>query len=260
MRINPNFILKTLYKTMTLTMPSMIYNPLSNTNLYIPIDIKPHSTYINFKLDDQQVNNLNSYIKQYNDSLEIVPIQLYKHGIADYYLSINIYNSTSPVFMTDKNIIRCELNTYVMDSHGTKGTLILDYMTNGISMDPISLFKKNEYLKKIVFEKTTTDIFTIFCNSNFDDIYLNLNYTRSDIYPKQLSHDLIEFTDNIFYKNGIMDKVYYDNTLLNPVLLGVTVKNVTFIYKNMIFDNIDSIFYFKDKLNFVGSMWDNLKF
>ena len=41
MQINPNFILKTLYKTMTLTMPSMIYNPLSNTNLYIPIDIKP---------------------------------------------------------------------------------------------------------------------------------------------------------------------------------------------------------------------------
>ena len=57
-----------------------------------------------------------------------------------------------------------------------------------------------------------------------------------------------------------MDKVYYDNTLLNPVLLGVTVKNVTFIYKNMIFDNLDSIFYFKDNLNFVGSMWDNLKF
>ena len=55
-----------------------------------------------------------------------------------------------------------------------------------------------------------------------------------------------------------MDKVYYDNTLLNPVLLGVTVKNVTFIYKNMIFDNLDSIFYFKDNLNFVGSMWDNL--
>ena len=57
-----------------------------------------------------------------------------------------------------------------------------------------------------------------------------------------------------------MDKVYYDNTLLNPVLLGVTVKNVTFIYKNMMFDNLDSIFYFKDKLNFVGSMWDNLNF
>ena len=139
-------------------------------------------------------------------------------------------------------------------------TLILDYMTNGMSMDPISLFKKNEHLKKIVFKKTNTDIFNIFCKSNFDDIYLNLNFTRSDIYPKQLSYDLLEFTDNIFYKNGIMDKVYYDNTLLNPVLLGVTVKNVTFIYKNMLFDNLDSIFYFKDKLNFVGSMWDNLKF
>ena len=260
MKINPNFMLKTLYKTMTLTMPSMLYNPLTNNNLYIPIDIKPHSTYINFKLNNQQVTNLNSYIKEYNESLEIVPIQLYKDGLADYYLSINIYNSTSPVFMTEKNIIRCELNTYVMDSHGTKGTLILDYMTNGMSMDPIALFKKNEFLKKITFKKSLNDTFNILCKSNLDNIYLNLDFNRSDIYPKKLSYDLLEFTDNIFYKNGIMDKVYYDNTLLNPVLLGACVSNVTFIYNHMVFDDLDSIFYFKDNIRFVGSMWDNLKF
>ena len=29
-----------------------------------------------------------------------------------------------------------------MDKSGTKGTLILDYMTDGPSMDPVSLFKK----------------------------------------------------------------------------------------------------------------------
>ena len=160
--------------------------------------------------------------------------------------------------MTDTNIIRCELNTYVMDSNGTKGTLILDYMTDGPSMDPVSLFKKNEYLKKIVFNKNNNDIFNIFCKSYLSDIYLNINFSNNGIYKKKLSNELLEYTDNIFYKNGILDKVYYDNTLINPILVDVNISNVAFIYKNMILDDLDSVFYFKNNLNFVGSMWDNL--
>ena len=139
MIINPKFILKTLYKTVAFTMPSMMYNPLTNNRLYLPIDIKPHSTYANFKLNEHQIHNLNSYINTFNDSLTIVPIQMYEDSSPEYYLSVNIYNSSSPIFMTENNIIRCELNTYVMDSSGTKGTLILDYMTDGPSMDPVSL-------------------------------------------------------------------------------------------------------------------------
>jgi len=258
MIINPKFILKTLYKTVAFTMPSMMYNPLTNNRLYLPIDIKPHSTYANFKLNEHQIHNLNSYINTFNDSLTIVPIQMYEDSSPEYYLSVNIYNSSSPIFMTENNIIRCELNTYVMDSSGTKGTLILDYMTDGPSMDPVSLFKKTEYLKKLVFNKNDHDIFNIFCKSYLSDIYLNLNFSKNGIYSNRLSDELLEFTDNIFYKNGILDKVYYDNTLINPILIDVKIKDCTFIYKNMIFDDLDSVFYFKDNLNFVGSMWDNL--
>lgn len=258
MRVNPNFLMKTLFKTMTFTLPNVINNPFRDTRLYVPIKIKPHSTYINFKLNNDQVDNLNNYVQEYNESLSLVPIQLYKDKEADYFLSINIYNSSSPVFMTDNNIIRCELNTYVMDAYGTKGTLILDYMTDGMSMDPVSGFKKNEYLKKLIFSKNDHDIFNVLCKSYLSDIYLNVNFTKSSVYPKQLSFDLLEYTDNIFYKNGILDKVYHDNSLLNPVLMGVNIQDVTFIYRNMVFDNFDSIFYFKDDLNFVGSMWDNI--
>lgn len=258
MIINPRFLLKTLFKTITLTMPNVMYNPLANNRLYVPIDIKPHSTYINFKLNTEQVNNLNHYINSFNESISLVPIRLYENKPANYFLSVNIYNSTSPVFMTDDNIVRCELNTYVMDETGTKGTLILDYMTDGPSMDPISLFKKNEYLKKLVFNKNNDDTFNIFCKSYLSDIYLCLNFSTNGVYPRKLSADLLEYTDNIFYKNGILDKVYYDNTLINPVIMGVKLKNFKFVYKDMILDDLDSVFYFKNNLNFVGSMWDNL--
>ena len=258
MLVNPRFVLKTLFKTITLTMPNVMYNPLANNRLYVPIDIKPHSTYINFKLNTEQVNNLNHYVSNFNESLTLVPITLYENDKANYYLSVNIYNSTSPIFMTENNIVRCELNTYVMDKSGTKGTLILDYMTDGPSMDPVSLFKKNEYLKKLVFNKNKQDIFNIFCKSYLSDIYLSLNFSANGVYPKKLSVDLLEYTDNIFYKNGILDKVYYDNTLINPVIMDVKLTDFKFIYKDMMLDDLHSIFYFKNNLNFVGSMWDNL--
>ena len=111
MLVNPRFVLKTLFKTITLTMPNVMYNPLANNRLYVPIDIKPHSTYINFKLNTEQVNNLNDYVSNFNESLTLVPITLYENDKANYYLSVNIYNSTSPIFMTENNIVRCELNT-----------------------------------------------------------------------------------------------------------------------------------------------------
>lgn len=258
MQLNPRFMLKLMYRSMSLFLPPLIYNPMATNKIYIPITLKQHSTYLNYKLNHDQISNLNNYIKSYNKSLKMVPIPLYENSNAHYYLSVNIYNSTSPIFRTDKDVIRCELNTYVIDEYGCKGTVILDYATNGPSMDPINGFKKNEFSLDLTFRECGDKIFNILCKSNRADIYLNLNFTQSSVFPKPLSHDLIEFTDKIYYKNGIFDKLYYDNSLLNPVLMGANIEHQTFIYRNMEFEQLESIFFFKDSLHFVGSMWDNL--
>lgn len=258
MLLNSHFKLKTIFKSLAFVLPNMMFNPFGPNKVYVPIDIKPHSTYINYKLELDQVNILNSYIKSYNDSLSIVPIQLYDDYVANYYLSINIYNSSSPVFMTGDNIIRCEINTYIMDSNGKKGTLILDYMTNGLSMDPVDGLKLVDTYQHILFNKNENDLFNISCISSNSDIQLDFSFDTTNVYPNHLSFDLLEYTDNIYYKNGIIDKVFYDNSLLNPVLMGVDVKNAIFKYNNMTFENIHSVFYFKDNLYFIGSMWDNL--
>tara|TARA_A100001011_G_C13778734_1_gene622279 strand:- start:265 stop:534 length:270 start_codon:yes stop_codon:yes gene_type:complete len=80
------------------------------------------------------------------------------------------------------------------------------------------------------------------------------------------SKDLVKFSDYIYYKNGIYDKLYYDDTLVNAIIKSPSslimeddIDNFFFTYKDLFFEKIDSIFYFENKINFVGSMWKNVE-
>jgi len=248
--------LKLVYNSLLTGMPIITYNPISKNTLNVPLEVKPFSTYLNFKLNDYQTDYLNDYISKYNNFLELTPISILSNEEKSNYLSLNIYNCTSPVFFNDeKEITRLELNTYVKDNKGNTGTLIIDYLSNDLSMDPLNIFKKKE---KTIFEDV--DIYkSIDCFSKFDKVKLNLNFTRLHERKIDISDEIIKFTDKIFYKNGIYDKIYYDSSLVNANVMSPHLYyNLTFMYKDLIFDKIDSIFYFSDSINFIGGMWDNL--
>lgn len=253
MRLN---LLKFVYRGLLTGMPMSTYNPITKHNFVAPVEIPPYSTYVNFKLDSPQVSTLTNYIHEYNPDLSIVPIKLLeKDDHEDYYLSVNIYNCTTPIMSNNLNITRCELNTYVRNKQGEIGTLILDYTSNQISMDPVSIFKKPQPTEIIL-----DDIYVkSYISSDEDQIELKLTYDLIHEQSKELSDSLIEYTDKVFYKNGIYDKVYYDSSLTHPVtLFPAYFYNFSFTYRDMEFKRIDSLFYFHNPLKFVGSMWDNL--
>ena len=251
-------LLKTVYKGILAGMPFLTYNPISQNTFNLPLDVCSFSTYLNFKLDDFQTNYLNNYIQKFNSNLEIVPISILnnehdKHN----YLSVNIYNCTSPAFLNnDKEFTRCEINTYVKDKkEGNYGTLIIDYLSNEFSMDPVNIFKFQE---KVNFH--SSDMFKIIdCSSITDKVILKANFSSMFDYNNILNDDLIRFTDLVYYKNGIFDKIYYDSSLVNAKIRSPTiVKSFNFKYKDLLFSKIDSIFYFTNKVRFIAGMWDNV--
>lgn len=251
---NINF-LKNFYKFLMVGLPQYIYNPLSNNNFLAPLTVQPYSTYVNFKLDEDQVDYLNRYIKEYSDDLTIVPLKISKYEFPSYYINVNVYNCTSPILMNDKNIVRCELNTYVRNSDGTLGTVILDYISNGISLDPVTLFKKPTRIS--FFRENGYNI--IDCTSEHQEIDLQITYSVLNGDEFTMSTELVDYTDNIYYKNGIMDKIYYDSSLTRAKIRQTNfISNFHFRYRDLEFTEIDSVFYFRDELRFVGSLWDNL--
>ena len=74
-----------------------------------------------------------------------------------------------------------------------------------------------------------------------------------------LHDDLIHYSDRIYYKNGIYDKLYYDSSLTRaPIVISMYNDQKYFQYKDLCLEKPISIFYFENKIHFTGGMWDNI--
>lgn len=245
-------LLELVYRGILTGMPLLTYNPITKNTLNVPMIVNPESTYLNFKLDNEKVKKLEKYINKYSN-LTIIPIKIDKEE--EYILSVNVYNCTSPVFLNDKEITRFEINTYVRDENNNNGTIILDYISNELSMDPLNIIKWKDNLKYNKY-----DVFNnIECNSKRDHIELNINFTAEYAKKIKINEDLVKYTDRVYYKNGIYDKIYFDSSLTSADLREPYLfTKFLFIYRDLNFTDLHSIFYFKNEIRFIGGMWDNL--
>ena len=247
---------KYIYKLFTSGFPFLTHNLFTNNPYHTSFLVHPQSTYINYKLDDYQFKKINSYIRSFNNSLKINPISL-DSDKKDKFLSINIYNCTSPLFSFNgkNNIARCEINTYVVDKKTKKkGTLIMDYDSNFLSMDPVNIFKLPG---NTIFHK---DENSIICQAESDYFKLDCVYNiKKNDKNFVVKNDLHEYSDNIYYNNGILDKLFYDTSLtLAKLKVPNKIKNLEFIFCDILFNEPHSIFYFKDEIRFSGCMWNNI--
>ena len=255
--INKNF-LKIFYNALLTGMPGLMNNPINKNILHAPFIVNAGSTYINYKLEDFQINKINDFLETKKNGLVMKKCKLYNDNIEDFFLSINIYNCSSPLFnfLSEEPVTRCEINIYVEDENGEKGTLIMDYESNLLSLDPDNLFKK---AGNVNFVEDNEFIRGKVMNRNF---LLDFNYNQYlDIYNKNsLSSELIKFTDKIYYNNGLYDKLYYDSSLIHNKIIDCMDYNVYFKFLNIEFNHVYSVFYFEDPINFVGGMWENVYF
>lgn len=250
-------ITKYVYKLFMNAFPFLTHNPFTDNRFHTSFLVHPKSTYINYKLNDTQFNKIKKFINSYDNNFKIMPLQL-DDQTKDKFLSINIYNCSSPLFSFlggNKNITRCEINTYVIDKiTEEKGTVILDYDSNFLSMDPINIFK---IPGNTIFKNKNNNII---CKAESDYFKFNCNYgIKKNDQNCFVNDELHEYSDNIFYNNGIFDKLYYDSSLtLAKIKQPKNIKNLNFEFCDIIFDKPYSIFYFKNEIRFSGVMWNNI--
>ena len=247
---------KYIYKLFTSGFPLLTHNIFTNNPYHASFLVQPQSTYINYKLDNYQYKKINKFINSFNSSLQISPICLDDDN-KDKFLSINIYNCTSPLFsfLGERNITRCEINTYVIDKKNKdKGTLIMDYDSNFLSMDPVNIFKP---AGNTIFKKEDNNII---CKAESDYFKFNCEYNiRKNDKNYFVNNDLHIYSDNIYYNNGIFDKLYYDTSLtLARLKIPNKIKNLEFMFCDILFKEPYSVFYFKDEIKFSGCMWENI--
>ena len=57
-------------------MPSLTYNPINKNILHAPFTVNQYSTYINYKLNDYQINAINNYLQEKDNKLILAPSSL----------------------------------------------------------------------------------------------------------------------------------------------------------------------------------------
>ena len=254
--LNSNQFLKFVYNALLTGMPSLMNNPINKNILNAPFSVNEFSTYINYKLNEPQLFAINQFLIQKNNGLTVAPSSILNENSKDYYLSINIYNCTSPLFefISSEPVTRCELNIYVKDCNNNKGTLIMDYESNILSLDPENIFKKPGNAK---FNKDCIYLNGNVKNNNFN-LDFNYNSITNSIQSNKLSTNLIKYTDRIYYPNGYYDKLFYDSSLIHNNIIEVKDYQVYFKFLNIEFLEVDSIFYFENEIDFIGGLWANL--
>jgi hypothetical protein len=250
-------ILRFVYRAFLSGFPLLTYNPFTMNSFHTSFDVEPYSTYVNYKLENNQINYLNNYLLENTNNLKLEPVIIGKKMEKNYFISINIYNCTSPLFsfIKDEPITRCEINTYVKNENGTIGTLILSYASNMLSMDPVKIFKEKSNFTEFNYVNNILNCRALNSKFNFS-IDFNVNNNDKLFFTDKTLH---VYTDNIFYRNGIIDKLYYDSSLINSICqIPSYYSNLYFRFEDLVFNNPHSIFYFKNKISFSGAMWENL--
>ena len=256
-------LLRVLYNGMLTGMPTIMNNPYNKNPLYAPFKVDKSSLYINYRLTSEQYSTINQYLNNSKSRLKIAKTAILKDDNRYFFLSINIYNCTSPLFsmLTKDYVTRCEINTYVIDNLNNIGTLIIDYGTSQLSLDSYNLIKMPDKFIDYKKDNNNNKLYGYVKQKNIDfNFTIKLN---EKLYSDRLSHDLIKYTDRIYYLDGIYDKLYYDTSLLNnPIVIinnnNNNNNNIEFNFLGSKFYNPDSVFVFSEPINFVGSMWENL--
>tara|TARA_A100001015_G_scaffold319821_1_gene444025 strand:+ start:511 stop:1341 length:831 start_codon:yes stop_codon:yes gene_type:complete len=273
MKIYP--LLKFVYNGLLTGLPIITYNAYTKNNFMCEFNVKPYSAYLNYKLDDYQAFKIKKIFGFEENGFEMEKISIKKNEKPNYYLSVNIYNCTLPI-IPNKDVTRLEINTYVKNNDSI-GTMILDYSSNQLSMDPVNIFKRSSDLRYNLTEESIFNLFNLelkdsvlqpktskvkHCSISSDSKNFLFKSKFSDSLEKdnifEIDEDLIKYSDNIYYSNGVYDKLYYDSTLtFQDVFKPLLIKSV-FNFYNMTFDNPESIFIFKNKISFSGSIWKNI--
>jgi hypothetical protein len=250
------------------------YNPFKifSKSFISNFNIKPNSLYINFELSLTQIEEINNNIPNY---LTITPISLLNNDKKKNIISINTYNVTS--FLFDNKIIpRLEINIYVKNKFTNKiGTLILIYTTNGFSFDPINLLTQKDELflnikNNIINCKVNNKNLFFETKINIDNPEASKAITHlwniDNFKKRNLSKDLIIATDNIYYQNGIIEKMFYNSDFIYTKINELkNIKNIYFKFYFTIpgsniqlkFNKISSIFMFLDNIYFTTETWSN---
>ena len=207
-RTGRRWLKRILYSQLALRDAFLILIGRVQPNIAFTVEADPASVYFNFRVRPDCADAFARYINL-APGLTLSPIRCLQDDEPELLLTLNIYEVSGIV-----SGLRAEWSTYIVDAQGAPRYMVVEARCAKGSLHPVELFT---HPGRVEHRTTAPKIDSLVASS--EDALFRSSLTQRDDHPYvQVSNEWIIANDNIYWRNGIYDRTYYDaNMIAAPV-------------------------------------------
>ncbi len=211
-RLLLSVIKRIIYFQMSIIEGFKILLGLSKPYIAFTVEDDPPSVYLNFKIQNDQIDEFEKMLGL-PDGFKLTRIRCLMEDRQDYFcLTLNVYRVSGVT-----NGLRAEWSVYVRDPQGRTRYMIVEARSDKGSMDPIDIITKKSRLEHAVKKERIKTYVALDDDTSFE-LECMMPDVRSTVMP---TREWIEANDDIYWSNGVSDRIYYNGKMACSELLSI---------------------------------------
>jgi hypothetical protein len=210
-RFGRRLLKRILYSLFTLRDAVLILFGRSEPSLPFTVKGDPCSVYFNFRIKATELGAFTRYINIPRE-FRLAPMQCVADEEPQLLLTLNVYEVTGLALG-----IRAEWSTYIYDAQGVARYMVLEAQSSEYSMDPIDIITPKGRVEHCM---TETQLDTVVASLE-GKLFESTVHFSDDQRLVRISGDWIAANDFIYWRNGLCDRTFYDENMVNAQVRSV---------------------------------------
>jgi hypothetical protein len=216
-RTGRRFLKRFLYFNLALRDAFLILFGRAQPNIAFTVEDHPCSIYFNFRIRPECREEFTRYINLAG-GLPLSPIRCLADEDPELILTLNIYEVSGIV-----SGLRAEWSTYIVDKEGKPCYMVLEARCAKGSLDPVELFTQPG---RVEHSMTSSAVESLVA-SNEGALFRSTCKLREEHPVARIATEWIVANDNIYWRNGIYDRTYYDGNMIDAPVRSIPIEDVS---------------------------------
>ena len=216
-RVGRRILKRFLYSQLALRDAFLILFGRVQPNIAFTVEANPCSIYFNFGIRPECREEFTRYINLADD-LSLSPIRCVADEDPELILTLNIYEVSGIV-----SGLRAEWSTYITDEEGKPRYMVLEARCANGSLDPVELFTRPGRVE----HSMTSSVVESLVASNEGALFRSTCKLRDEHPQAPIATEWIVANDNIYWRNGIYDRTYYDEAMIDAPVRSIPAEDVS---------------------------------
>jgi hypothetical protein len=215
-RVGRRILKRFLYSQLALRDAFLILFGRVQPTIAFTVESNPCSIYFNFRIRPECREAFERHINL-ADNLALSPIRCLADETPELILTLNVYEVSGIV-----SGLRAEWSTYITDTEGKPRYMVLEARCAKGSMDPVELFTRPGRVEHRMTSTTVESLVASDAGALF-----RATCTLRDEHPHaKIATEWIVANDNIYWRNGIYDRTYYDAAMIDAPVRSIPAEDV----------------------------------